>query len=86
MKENRGRTGIAETLLDEPKVTVVIPVKNEKERYWEGGINGRFFRVERGVPVEAPESLARLIRTGAAAQTLAGEETRAYRGGGRRLG
>lgn len=77
---------IAGMLSAEPKVCIVIHAKNERERYWEGGINGHFFRIERGVPVEVPESLARLIRAGAVVETLSKEGVRAYRGGGRKLG
>ncbi len=29
---------------------------------WEGGINGRFFRIKRGETVEAPQNVADMIR------------------------
>ncbi|MBQ9950322.1 MAG: hypothetical protein IJO93_06350 [Clostridia bacterium] len=48
-------------------------VINEKEDYariklaagdrpWTGGINGKFYRISRGVPVDVPVNLAKLIR------------------------
>ena len=77
---------IAGKLSAEPKVCIMIHAKNRQERYWEGGINGHFYRIERGVPVEVPESLAKLIRQGAVVELLAKEGVRAYRGGGRKIG
>lgn len=29
---------------------------------WEGGINGKFYRISRGKPVKVPANLAKLIR------------------------
>lgn len=30
---------------------------------WEGGINGKFYRISRGKPVKVPKNLAKLIRS-----------------------
>lgn len=86
MEAKREMGKIAGVLSAEPKVRIVIHAKNGRERYWEGGINGHFYRIERGVPVEVPESLAKLIRQSAVVEILGKEGVRAYRGGGRKLG
>ena len=81
--QNIGR--IEGKLAAEPKVRIIIRSQNETEKYWEGGINGHFFRIKKDIPVEVPQSLARLIRAGAAVETFSLEGMKAYRGGGRRL-
>lgn len=61
-----GETG--RCLAAEPRRTLTIaPLHGEP--YWEGGINGHFFRIKTGVPVSVPESLARLIESGCRART-----------------
>lgn len=47
-------------LAKEPKVRVTIRTANGRP-YWEGGINGHFFRIRTETPVEVPKSLAALI-------------------------
>lgn len=45
---------------------VLLSIEKEKgSEYWEGGINGHFVRIKRGVWVEVPESIAKLIRLSA---------------------
>lgn len=44
----------------EPKVRIII-AEDGTNKYWEGGINGHFFRIRRGESVEIPESLAKVI-------------------------
>lgn len=46
-------------LAKEPKVTITI--QSDGETHWEGGVNGHFFRIRTGEPVEVPQSLATLI-------------------------
>lgn len=47
-------------LQSEPKVTITIRPENN-EAFWEGGINGHFFRIKTDTPVQVPLSLAGLI-------------------------
>lgn len=54
-----GDTGRA--LAAQRKVTLVISDAGDGAP-WEGGLNGYFFRIRRGVPVEVPEAIAELIR------------------------
>ena len=86
----RGETGRA--LAREEKVRLVIePHKSGLQGCganipWEGGLNGHFFRIPRGVEVEIPESLAALIRQNAAVTELAGKLVSEYkRGRGKKL-
>ena len=54
---------------------------------WEGGINGTFYRISRGVPVKIPENLARLIRANARVSQVSESELREYKTtSGKRLG
>lgn len=75
-----------EALRGEPRATIRIePLHGEA--YWEGGINGHFFRLPTGVPVEVPESLARLIASGERVRVASAARLSPYRrGGGRRVG
>ena len=76
-----------ERLRSEKKVLIrIMPRENGANAPWEGGLNGWFFRIPRGIPVEVPESLAKLIRQSAVVENLGKEGVRAYRGGGRKLG
>ena len=49
---------------------------------WEGGINGYFFRIQRGVAVSVPQSLAELIRQNAQVQLLGEASVRPYKATG----
>lgn len=68
-------------LAKEPKTTVTISVDGGRE-YWEGGINGHFFRIRTGTPVQVPESLARQIALSANVLRESESRLRAYRKGG----
>ena len=75
-------------LAAEQKVRLVIaPVDDGQNAPWECGLNGYFFRIPRGVPVQVPESLARLIQENARAAELSRAGVREYSAGrGKRLG
>ncbi len=73
-----GETGRA--LAAQKKVTIVI--ENTPDcAPWEGGLNGYFFRIRRGEPVEVPESIAQLIRENERVRELARGALNAYRNG-----
>ncbi len=75
-------------LAAEPKVELIIaPTDDGQNAPWEGGLNGYFFRIPRGVPVQVPESLARLIQENERIAELSREWVREYSAGrGKRLG
>ena len=80
-----GETG--KNLAKEPKVTIVIADEEGTGLPWEGGINGYFLRIARGVPVSVPESIARLIRESEQVTVLSEKRLKAYKGGsGKKLG
>ena len=53
-------TETGKKLKKEKKVAVILP-KDGKGEFWEGGINGHFFRIRKGQTVEVPKSLAKLM-------------------------
>lgn len=65
-------------LSKEPKVTVTIRAANGRP-YWEGGINGHFFRIKTDTPVEVPKSLALLIAQSGKARIEGEQRVKAYR-------
>ena len=67
-------------LAKEPKVTITI--QPEGESYWEGGVNGHFFRIRTGEAVEIPQSLATLIAQSAQVRYESEAHVRAYRKSG----
>lgn len=72
-------------LSGEPKQTVII-AEDGNAAYWEGGVNGHFFRIRRGVPVEVPKSLALLISQSADVLRQSERAVQAYRkSGGKRV-
>jgi len=78
-----GETGKA--LAAQRKVTIVLSGAQE-DAPWEGGLNGYFFRIRRGVPVEVPEAIAELIRENERAAELSREAVCVYmRGRGKKL-
>lgn len=78
----QGRLG--RRLMEEPKVRLIIG--GAADAPWEGGINGHFFRIRRGVEVAVPQSLAELIRQNEQVQLLGEARLRPYKGGrGKRL-
>ncbi len=62
----------------EPKALVTIHTANGRA-YWEGGINGHFFRIRADTPVEVPRSLAQLIAQSGRARVESEKRVRAYR-------
>ncbi len=68
-------------LAKEPKVRIVITAENG-EAYWEGGVNGHFFRIKTNESVQVPQSLAALIAQSAAVRVQSEAQTRAYRKSG----
>ncbi len=68
-------------LAAEPKVTITIQPENG-ELYWEGGVNGHFFRIRTGEPVAVPQSLATLIAQSALVRLESDARVRAYRKSG----
>ena len=80
-----GNTG--RVLQAEPRVTIIIGKRPEEAEYWEGGLNGYFFRIKRGAEVKVPESIAELIRENDRVTELARERLTEYTAGrGKRLG
>ncbi|MEA4869498.1 MAG: hypothetical protein VB062_02535 [Christensenella sp.] len=67
-------------LAKEPKVTITI--QPDGESYWEGGVNGHFFRIRTGEPVDVPQSLATLISQSAQVRYESEVRMRAYRKSG----
>ena len=65
-------------LAREEKVRVVVRAANGRP-YWEGGINGHFFRIRTDTPVELPQSLAALIAQSGRARVESERRLRAYR-------
>lgn len=78
MERIAGETGRA--LAAEKKRAIVIG-ETQDGAMWEGGLNGYFFRIKRGVPVEVPETLAELIAENAQVSALSHESYAEYRRG-----
>ena len=75
-----GLTGdIGERLRSQPRITVIIAPNAGTNSPWEGGINGHFFRIRRGVAVEVPMSLAKLIEANERVSVLSRENVKEYR-------
>lgn len=68
-------------LAREPKVTISIQPEHG-EAYWEGGVNGHFFRIRTNEPVAVPQSLATLISQSAQVRYESEARVRAYRKNG----
>ncbi len=69
---------VGERLMAEPRIQLMIAGSPE-DRPWEGGINGYFFRICRGVQVAVPQSLAELIRQNEQVQLLSEARVRPYK-------
>ena len=79
-------TETGKALSKEEKVTVTIQPESG-ESHWEGGINGHFFRIRTGEPVEIPQSLATLITQSAQVRYESEVKTQDYcKSGGKRIG
>ena len=74
-------TETGRALAKEDKVTITIQPENG-ESHWEGGINGHFFRIRTGEPVDVPQSLATLIAQSAQVRYESEARVRAYRKSG----
>ena len=74
-------TETGKALAKEDKITIAIQPENG-ESHWEGGINGHFFRIRTGEPVEVPQSLATLIAQSAQVRFESEISVRAYRKSG----
>ncbi|MEA5058938.1 MAG: hypothetical protein EOM66_04245 [Clostridia bacterium] len=70
---------VGEQLMVEPKVQLMIG-GNPEDTPWEGGINGYFFRIRRGIQVAVPKSLGELIRQNEQVQLLSEARVRPYKG------
>ena len=82
---DRVTTETCGALAKEKRVTVTV-LPEDGETYWEGGINGHFFRIRTGVPVKVPESLAKQIALSRQVRRESERQTRAYRkNGGRKV-
>lgn len=74
-------TETGNALAKEPKVAIVIH-GDDGLPYWEGGINGHFFRIRTDTRVEVPKSLATLISQSHAVRVESEARVRAYRKSG----
>ena len=74
-------TETGKSLAEEPKVTITIRPE-DAEAYWEGGVNGHFFRIRTNEPVAVPKSLAALIAQSAQVRYESEARVRAYRKSG----
>ncbi len=74
-------TATGKALADEPKVLLTIQPE-DAEPYWEGGVNGHFFRIRTNEPVNVPQSLATLIAQSAQVRYESEARVRAYRKSG----
>ncbi len=75
---NRLTGDIGEKLRSQPRIAVIIAPQAGANSPWEGGINGHFFRIQRGVPVKVPASLAKLIEANERVSILSGENLKDY--------
>ncbi len=67
-------------LAAQEKVSIVIE-QTADGAPWEGGLNGYFFRIRRGEPVEVPEAIAELIRENNRVSELSRGAVHEYRRG-----
>jgi len=80
-------TNIRKILKAQDKVKIIIPMDPERpgERFYKGFINGCPFAYERGVLVEVPESVAKLIEDNTKAVRVAEKMEREYTTGAGKL-
>ena len=72
-------------LAKEKRVQVVVTTEHG-EPFWEGGINGCFFRIKTGEPVLVPKSLSELIAQSTKVRLESSQRMQAYEKRGRRVG
>lgn len=72
-------------LAKEARVTVTIQPEFG-EKYWEGGVNGCFFRIKTNTPVSVPKSLAELIAGSRKVKLESASKLRGYEDAGLRFG
>ena len=67
---------------------IMLPLFPGIEDYpWEGGVNGTFYRIQRGIKMKVPKNVAELIEESEMLREQSRNETLAYRRGmGKRLG
>ena len=67
---------------------IMLPLFPGIEDYpWEGGVNGTFYSIKRGIKVKVPKNVAELIEESEMLREQSRNETLAYRRGmGKRLG
>lgn len=72
----------------EERIEIMLPILPGVGDYpWEGGLNGRFYRIKRGVKVCVPKAIAELINASEQARLESLASTMPYRQGqGKRLG
>lgn len=79
--DNKTKTGTR----GETRVKLTIQ-KNPQGTPWEGAINGKFYRIERGVEVAVPESVKSLIEENLRAEKIGALYITTYAAGsGKRL-
>lgn len=81
-------TGVTgDSLAKEERVNILIADPAGTGIPWEGGINGHFFRIRRGVNVSVPQSVAELIRQNERVTVLGAALVGPYKNGrGKKLG
>lgn len=57
-----------EIKIETPYVELII--EGDPNDAWQGGINGKFYRISRNIPVRIPVDLAKLIRSNARVTVL----------------
>lgn len=75
----------ARRLAKEKRVLVTVEPEYG-EKYWEGGVNGCFFRIKTGVPVSVPKSLADLIAASRHVRRESSKKLASYEDAGARVG
>lgn len=77
---------MGELLSAQPRVSMIIKDPSGDGAPWEGGINGYFFRIRRGVQIQLPKSIAELIQLSEQVVILGEKKVKAYKGNkGRRV-
>lgn len=68
------------------RVNIIIEKRQGDDAPWEGGLNGYFFRIRRGIKVNVPLSIAELIEQNERVTRISEESVKVYtRGRGKKL-